>query len=75
MVGFMETLYNACDSLFSACQEEGICDTTMAGTLLQIHALMCQLFTAPKEEMREGKRNLNMKWQRAPCRARLKTRL
>lgn len=23
MVGFMETLYNACDSLFSACQEEG----------------------------------------------------
>lgn len=40
MVGFMETLYNGCDSLFSACQEEGICDATMAGTLLQIHALL-----------------------------------
>lgn len=54
MVGFMETLYNACDSLFSACQEEGICDTTMTGTLLQPHALMHPPFTAPEGEMSEG---------------------
>lgn len=54
MVGFMETLYNACDSLFSACQEGGICDTTMAGTLLQPRALMHPPFTAPEGEMSEG---------------------
>lgn len=42
MVGFMETLYNASDSLFSACQEGWICGTTMAGTLLQPNALMHQ---------------------------------
>ena len=41
MVGFMETLYNACDSLFSACQEGGICDTTMAGTLPQPPVHLC----------------------------------
>lgn len=50
MVGFMETLYNACDSLFSACQEGGICDTTMAGTLLRARAP----FTAPEGKMSEG---------------------
>lgn len=58
MVGFMETLYNVCDSLFSACQEEGICDSTMAGTLLQPCALMHPPFTAPEENMSEGDVNL-----------------
>lgn len=48
MVGFMETLYNAGDSLFSACQEEGICDTTMAGLLLESHVVMYPLF--PQDE-------------------------
>lgn len=58
MVGFMETLYNACDSLFSACQERGICDTTMAGSLLQPRALMHPPFMAPEGKMREGDVNL-----------------
>lgn len=55
MAGFMETLYNACDSLFGACQEEGICDATMARILLQIRALMHPLAPAPKGRMSEGK--------------------
>lgn len=58
MVGFMETLYNACDSLFSACQDAGICDTTMVGTLLQPYALMHPPFTAPVGKMKEGYVNL-----------------
>lgn len=58
MVGFMETLYNACDSLFSTCQAGGICDTTMAETLLQSHALMHPLFTASEGKMSEGDVNL-----------------
>lgn len=58
MVGFMETLYNARDSLFSACQEGGICDTTMAGTLLQPRALMHPPFTAPEGKMSRGDVNL-----------------
>lgn len=58
IVGFMETLYNACDSLFSACQEGGICDTTIAGTLLQPYALMHPPFTAPQGKMSEGDVNL-----------------
>lgn len=58
MVGFMETLYNACDSLFSACQEGGICDTTMAGTLLQPRALMHPPFTVPEGKMSEGDVNV-----------------
>lgn len=58
MVGFMETLYNARDSLFSACQDEGICDTTMVGTLLQPYALMHPPFTAPVGKMSEGYVNL-----------------
>lgn len=54
MVGFMETLYNACDSLFSACQEEGICDTTIAGTHPQPNALRHPPFTAPEGKMSGG---------------------
>lgn len=68
MVGFMETLYNACDSLFSACQEGGICDTTMAGTHRQPHALMHPQFTALEGKMSEGdcitlKQGCNIKTQ------------
>lgn len=55
MAGFMETLCNACDSLFSACQEEGICDTTMAETLLQPCALIHQAFTAPEGKNERGR--------------------
>ncbi len=58
MVGFMETLYNACDSLFSACQEGGICDTTMTGTILQPHALIRPQFKALEGKMSEGDVNL-----------------
>lgn len=47
----METLCNAGDSLFSACQEERICDTTMAETLLQPGALIHQAFTAPEGDV------------------------
>lgn len=53
MVGFMETLYNAPDSLFSACQEDRICDTTMAGALVQPRALMLPLLTALRGEVTE----------------------
>lgn len=60
MAGFMETLYNACDSLFSACQEEGICDATMAGILLQIRALMHPAAAAPEGRMNEGNVNVCM---------------
>ena len=55
MVGFMETLYNVGDSLLSACQEGGICDTTIAATLLQPHALM---HPAPEGKMSKGDVNL-----------------
>lgn len=58
MVGFMETLYNASDSLFSACQEGGICDTTVAGTILQSRALIRPPFTAPEGKTSEGDVNL-----------------
>lgn len=56
----METLYNACDSLFSACQEggAGCCGTTMAGTLPQSNALIHPPFTAPGGKLVGGDVNL-----------------
>lgn len=59
MVGFMETLYNACDSLFSACQEGGdLWHYNGRDTPAAPHALTHPPLTAPEGKLSEGDVNL-----------------